>query len=171
MAHFMHIKTQNIDTQQIMKIENKNTASQVRLLYALIPAIIVLTVAAIYLLNVATGFAPILTGACLLAIYAIFAITMNYHYIMIFIGPDKILVRFKALWPIRTDNNSFEINTTDFAGYEIIKTPFRNNLVIFKNTPGGKAEYPKVNINLLDNESVEKMKRAFALLETIKKTQ
>lgn len=154
-----------------MKIDNKNTASQVRMLYALIPAVIVLTVATIYLLNVATGFAPILVGACLLAIYITFAITMNYHYVMIFIGPDKILVRFKALWPIRTDNNYIEIETTDFAGYEIIKTRFRNNLIIFRNTPGGKAEYPKVNINLINNEDIEKIKRAFALLETIKKAQ
>gem|GEM_PF-1776880 len=162
-------KMKNTDIQQIMKIDNRNTASQVRLLYAVIPAVVALSVTLIYLLEVASGMLPVLIGAGVLLLYVTFAVVMHYNYVMIFVGPDKITIRYKALWPVRTDNNYIEINTIDFAGYEITESGCRTNLVVYKNTPGGKAKYPEVCINLIGSEDIEKLKRSFALLETIKK--
>ena len=152
-----------------MEINNANKASQVRLAYAFVPALVVLTVAAVFLIDLSSSWLWIAGGAVLLAIYIAVVVTLGNNYVIIFVGPDKVIVRYKALWPIRTENNSIEINANDFAGYEITSSRFRTNLTVFKNTPGGIAKYPDVCINLLDGEQIEKIKRAFAILETITK--
>ena len=152
-----------------MEINNANKASQVRLAYAFVPALVVLTVAAIFLLNLSSNLWWIFGGAALLVIYVAVVVALGNNYVIIYVGPDKVIVRYKALWPIRTENNSIEIDANDFAGYEITPGRFRTNLTVFKNTPGGVAKYPNVCINLLDGEQIEKIKRAFAILETIKK--
>lgn len=152
-----------------MEINNANKASQVRLAYAFVPALVVLTVAAVFLIDLSSSWLWIAGGAALLAIYIAVVVTLGNNYVIVFVGPDKVIVRYKALWPIRTENNSIEIDANDFAGYEIKKTRFRTYLSVFKNTPGGVAKYPDVCINLLDGEQIEKIKRAFAILETITK--
>ena len=152
-----------------MEINNANKASQVRLIYAFVPALVTLTVVAVFLANLTTNWLWIVAGAGVLAVYVAVVLALGNNYVIIFVGPDKVIVRYKALWPVRTDNNSIEIDASDFAGYEINKTRFRTNLTVFKNTPGGVAKYPNVCINLLDDEQIEKIKRAFAILETIKK--
>ena len=152
-----------------MEINNANKASQVRLIYAFVPALVTLTVVAVFLANLTTNWLWIAAGAGVLAVYVAVVLALGNNYVIIFVGPDKVIVRYKALWPVRTDNNSIEIDASDFAGYEINKTRFRTNLTVFKNTPGGVAKYPNVCINLLDDEQIEKIKRAFAILETIKK--
>lgn len=152
-----------------MEINNANKASQVRLAYAFVPALVVLTVAAVFLIGLSSSWLWIAGGAVLLAIYIAVVVTLGNNYVIVFVGPDKVIVRYKALWPIRTENNSIEIDANDFAGYEIKKTRFRTYLSVFKNTPGGVAKYPDVCINLLDGEQIEKIKRAFAILETITK--
>lgn len=152
-----------------MEINNANKASQVRLAYAFVPALVVLTVAAVFLIDLSSSWLWIAGGAVLLAIYIAVVVTLGNNYVIVFVGPDKVIVRYKALWPIRTENNSIEIDANDFAGYEIKKTRFRTYLSVFKNTPGGVAKYPDVCINLLDGEQIEKIKRAFAILETITK--
>lgn len=152
-----------------MKIDNKNMASQVRLMYAVVPAVVVLSLVAIYLLDLASNLLPAVLGGCVLAVYVAFALLMQYNYIMIFVAPDKVTVKYKALWPIRTPNNYIEIKAEDFAGYEINKSFLRTNLTIYKNTVGGKAKYPQICINLISKEDIERLKRSFALLETIQK--
>lgn len=152
-----------------MEINNANKASQVRLAYGFVPILVVLSVAVIYWGNFSTNLAWLIGGIVILAIYVAVAVIFGNNFVIIFVGPDKVIVRYKALWPVRTENNSIEIDASDFAGYEITKTRFRTNLIVFKNTPGGVAKYPNVCINLLDDEQIEKIKRAFAILETIKK--
>ncbi len=152
-----------------MEINNANKASQVRLIYAFVPALVTLTVVAIFLTDLTTNRLWIVAGAAVLAVYVAIVVALGNNYVIIFVGPDKVIVRYKALWPVRTENNSIEIDSNDFAGYELTKTRFRTNLTLFKNTPGGVAKYPNVCVNLLDGEQIEKIKRAFAILETIKK--
>ena len=152
-----------------MEINNANKASQVRMAYAFVPVLVVLSVAAVFLIDLSSSWLWIAGGAVLLAIYIAVVVTLGNNYVIVFVGPDKVIVRYKALWPIRTENNSIEIDANDFAGYEIKKTRFRTYLSVFKNTPGGVAKYPDVCINLLDGEQIEKIKRAFAILETITK--
>lgn len=137
--------------------------------YAFIPALIVLVVASFYLIGLTRSLLLAGVGIAALAVYVAVAIVLHNNYVLIFIGPDKVVVRYKALWPIVTENNSIEINTEDFAGYEITKTTFRTNLVLYKNTVGGKAKYPDVCINLLADEQIDKVKRSFAILETVKR--
>ncbi len=152
-----------------MEINNANRASQVRLVYAFVPALVTLTVVAVFITNLTSNWLWIVAGAAVLAVYVAVAMTLGNNFVIIYVGPDKVIVRYKALWPIRTENNSIEIDAADFAGYELTKTRFRTNLTVFKNTPGGVAKYPDVCINLLDSEQIDKIKRAFAILETIKK--
>ena len=152
-----------------MEINNANNASQVRLAYAFVPALVVLSVTVIYWGNFSTDLIWLFCGIAVLLIYVAVAVLLGNNFVIVFVGPDKVIVRYKALWPIRTENNSIEIDANDFAGYEIKKTRFRTYLSVFKNTPGGVAKYPDVCINLLDSEQIEKIKRAFAILETIKK--
>ena len=152
-----------------MEINNANKASQVRLIYAFVPALVTLTVVAVFLTNLTTNWLWIAAGAAVLVVYIAVVLALGNNYVIIFVGPDKVIVRYKALWPIRTENNSIEIDSNDFAGYELTKTLFRTNLTVYKNTPGGVAKFPNVCINLLDSEQIDKIKRAFAILETIKK--
>ena len=152
-----------------MEINNANKASQVRLAYAFVPALVVLSVTVIYWGNFSTSLIWLFCGIAVLLIYVAVAVLLGNNFVIVFVGPDKVIVRYKALWPIRTENNSIEIDANDFAGYEITSSRFRTNLTVFKNTPGGIAKYPDVCINLLDSEQIEKIKRAFAILETIKK--
>lgn len=151
------------------KIDNSSKASQVRMAYAFIPAFIVLAVFAIYWFELTDSLWLAGVGIVALALYVLVAVLLHNNYVLVFIGPDKVIVRYKALWPIRTDNNSIEIPATDFAGYEINKTKLRTNLILYKNTPGGKAKYPEVCINLLSSEQIDKIKRSFAILETVKR--
>ena len=152
-----------------MEINNANKASQVRLAYGFVPILVVLSVAVIYWGNFSTNLGWLIGGIVILAIYVAVAVLFGNNFVIIFVGPDKVIVRYKALWPVRTENNSIEIDAADFAGYEITKTRFRTNLTVYKNTPGGVAKFPNVCINLLDSEQIDKIKRAFAILETIKK--
>lgn len=152
-----------------MEINNANKASQVRMAYGFVPILVVLSVAVIYWGNFSTNLVWLIGGIVILAIYVAVAVLFGNNFVIIYVGPDKVIVRYKALWPVRTENNSIEIDASDFAGYEITKTRFRTNLTVFKNTPGGVAKYPNVCINLLDGEQIEKIKRAFAILETITK--
>ncbi|MBO7494916.1 MAG: hypothetical protein J6T98_00065 [Salinivirgaceae bacterium] len=152
-----------------MEINNANKASQVRMAYGFVPILVVLSVAVIYWGNFSTNLVWLIGGIAILAIYVAVAVLFGNNFVIIYVGPDKVIVRYKALWPVRTENNSIEIDASDFAGYEITKTRFRTNLTVFKNTPGGVAKYPNVCINLLDGEQIEKIKRAFAILETITK--
>lgn len=152
-----------------MEINNANRASQVRLAYAFVPALVTLTVVALFITNLTSNWLWIVVGAAVLAVYVAVVMILGNNFVIIYVGPDKVIVRYKALWPIRTENNSIEIDASDFAGYELTKTRFRTNLTVFKNTPGGVAKYPDVCINLLDSEQIDKIKRAFAILETITK--
>ena len=152
-----------------MEINNANKASQVRMAYGFVPILVVLSVAVIYWGNFSTNLVWLIGGIVILAIYVAVAVLFGNNFVIIYVGPDKVIVRYKALWPVRTENNSIEIDASDFAGYEITKTRFRTNLTVFKNTPGGVAKYPNVCINLLDGEQIEKIKCAFAILETITK--
>ncbi len=152
-----------------MKIDNGKSASKVRIAYVVVPSIIVLTVGIIYLTLSIGNLKPAAVGVVLLGLYAVFALIFHFNYVIIFVGPDKVMVRYKALFPINTPNNSIEINTADYAGYEIVKKRFRTNLILYRHTPGGKAKYPEVCINLLSTEQIDKLKRSFAILETIKK--
>lgn len=150
-----------------MKIDNGDKASQVRMAYAIVPSFIVLLVASVYLTNLTSNLIWAGVGLAALAIYVAVAVVYHNNYVLIFIGPDKVEVRYKALWPINTENNAIVVKSEDFAGYEIVKTFFRTNLVIYKNTIGGKAKYPEVCINLLSSDQIEKIKRSFAILETV----
>lgn len=152
-----------------MKIDNAQKASQVRMAYAFIPAFIVLAVFAIYWFGLTDSLLLAGVGIVALALYVLVAVLLHNNYVLIFIGPDKVIVRYKALWPINTENNSIEIKTEDFAGYDISKIRFRTILTVYKNTPGGRAKYPDVCINLLSDEQIEKVKRSFAILETVKR--
>ncbi len=159
-SHFMNIS---------MKIDNSGKASQMRMIYAFIPLFTVLLVASVYLFNLASDLTWVFCGLSVLAVYVVLVVLFGNNYVIVFIGPDKVVVRYKALWPIRTENNSIEISADDFAGYEIVKKPFRTNMTIYKNTIGGKAKYPEVCINLLSSEQIDKIKRSFAILETVKR--
>ena len=152
-----------------MEINNANKASQVRLAYAFVPALVVLSVTVIYWGNFSTSLIWLFCGIAILLVYVAVAVLFGNNFVIIFVGPEKVIVRYKALWPVRTENNSIEIDAADFAGYDITKTRFRTNLTVYKNTPGGVAKFPNVCINLLDSEQIDKIKRAFAILETIKK--
>ena len=91
-----------------MEINNANKASQVRLAYGFVPILVVLSVAVIYWGNFSTNLAWLIGGIVILAIYVAVAVLFGNNFVIIFVGPDKVIVRYKALWPVRTENNSIE---------------------------------------------------------------
>jgi hypothetical protein len=154
-----------------MKIDNEPLAAKVRLLYMGIPLIIVIVTGAFYLVGNSRDFKWLVIGASALLVFFIFMALFSFNYVSLFVGPEKIVMRYKSLSPLRTPNNAIEIKSKEFAGYEINRSlaGIRKNIILYKMTPGGKAKFPKVAINLLSSSEVEKAKQALDLVMTLQK--
>lgn len=156
-----------------MKIDNEPTAANVRLLYMGLPLIIVIITASLYLVGNSRDFKWAVIGfSCLVAFFSFMAI-LHFNYIHLFVGPEKIVLRYKTLSPLRTSNNSIEIKSGEFAGYELTNAlgGIQKNLTLFKTTPGGKAKFPKVRINLISESDINKIKQAFDLVLALQNKQ
>ena len=149
-----------------MKIDNEPIAAKVKLIYMAIPLVIVLATGSTYLIAGVREIMWLFIGVGLLILFFIIMALLKLQYVVLFVSPDKIVLRYKSLSPFRTPNNSIEIKSPEFAGYEFASAlgGLQKNLIVYKTTPGGKAKFPKVGIGLISIAEKEKIKRAFDLL-------
>jgi hypothetical protein len=156
-----------------MKIDNEPIAAKVRLYYMAIPLIITLATGSVYLIAGIREFIWLIIGVSLLAVVFIIMAVLRFQYVVIFASPEKLTIRFKNLSPFKTANHAIEMKANEFAGYEFTNSlaGIRKNLVVFKSTPGGKAKFPLVSMNLLKPEEIDKLKRSFEILLALKRTQ
>lgn len=148
-----------------MKIENSIAANFIRNLYLGIVFFIVSGIATFAIIY--KSLTLVYIGFALLALACVIISLLNHQFLIVVVEPERIFVRFKGLSPFFSNNSSIEIAATDFAGYKIQPAVFglRKNLHLFVNTPGGVAEYPSININLLEKTQIEKVEKALTLLQ------
>jgi len=149
-----------------MKIDNKVRAGKIRLFYMLIPFLIVLGAALIYLVTDTKNFIwAVIAGACLLVFFLVMSF-FKLYYISFYAGPDKVRLRFKSLSPFPTQNNSIQIDSGLFSDYRIERKSFGiKKIVFYQNTPGGLAEYPKTSITALSDTEIDQMCKALDLIK------
>ncbi len=154
-----------------MKLDNKPRAGKIRLLYMLIPFLIVLSAALIYLLTDSKEFKwAIFAGIALLLFFGLMSVFQLY-YIIFYAGPDKVQLRFKSMSPFPTQNSSIQIKSEQFHDYKISSSLFgiKKAIVLFLNSPGGVAAYPKISISALSDSEIEQIKDALDLIKDLNK--
>ncbi|MCQ2375865.1 MAG: hypothetical protein MJ069_08215 [Salinivirgaceae bacterium] len=149
-----------------MKIENSIAANFIRNLYLGIYFFIVGATASFAIIYKSLTLFYI--GLALFVLTCIIISLLSYQFLIVVVEPERIFIRYKGLNPLFSENSSIEILATNFAGYKIQPAVFglRKNLHLFVNTHGGVAEYPTINLNLLEQTQVEKVEKALTLLQT-----
>lgn len=154
-----------------MKLDNARRAGKIKLLYLLVPFIVVVSTALVYLVYDSKEFIWAVYGGLTLLIFFTLMLFLRLYYITFYAGPDKVRLRYKSLSPFPTQNNSIQIDSGKFHDYKIEKSFLgkRKHIIFFVNTPGGVAAYPKTSISALNNVEIEQMKKALELIKQINK--
>ena len=85
----------------------------------------------------------------------------DYNYIYFNDENNKILFRYIPLRPFRNKRYSIEISKEKFHGYKIERPSiFKQEIVLFVKTPQGIAKYPPISISALNEEELNKLKKA-----------
>lgn len=153
-----------------MKLDNKSRAGRIRLFYMLIPFLIVLSAALIYLVTDTKDFKwAVIGGACLLVFFVIMSF-FKLYYISFYAGPDKVRLRFKSMSPFPTQNSSIQIDSGFFHDYKIEhKILGIKKITLYQDTPGGIAAYPKTSITALSKSEIEQICKALDLIKLLNK--
>ena len=158
-----------------MKIENKTKSlriSQMRYISAIIffPLVIVLTTTKL-VEDTFLGLNKYHWAIIVAAIYIgknIYDYLKDYKYIFFSDEEGKLLFRYVSLRPFNNKKYSFEIKKNELYTYKIKRSPlnFKQDLVLYVNTPQGVAKYPPISISALNDLEFNKLKKA--LNETLK---
>jgi len=154
-----------------MNLDNSKRASKIRVVYMLIPLLIVIAVGSIYLFTDVKDFKFVLYGFVFLVAYFIIMAIPGFYFVSFYAGPDKIQVRYKSLAPFRTSNNSIQIKSPNFRKYEVKSSlgGFKKTLFLYQETPGGLARFPKVSLTTLSSNEINTVIKALDLLLAINK--
>jgi hypothetical protein len=156
-----------------MKLNNTKRAGWIKMMYMLIPLLVVIAAAAVYLLYEVKDLRyMVLAFIVLLLFFAVMSI-FKYSYIVFSAGPDNIQIRFKTLSPFNTPNNSVKIKSENFRNYEIKSSHFglRKTLFLYQKSSGGLAKYPGIGFTALKEDQISEIKKAFDLILAINKSK
>jgi hypothetical protein len=154
-----------------MELENTKRASKIRTIYMLVPLLAVAFVASTYLFTEVRDLQYILITFIFLVVYFVLMAIPGFYFVSFYAGPDKIRIRYKSLAPFRTANNSILIKSENFRKYEIKSSllGYKNTLILFQETPGGLARFPKVSLTAMSAEDREKITKSLELILAINK--
>lgn len=83
----------------------------------------------------------------------------DLHYFYFSNNSSKIIIRYYSLKPLSSEQNSLEVNKSDFYKFEISK-PYgglRSYITIYQRTNKGIAKYPPVSISILNKKDVDQL--------------
>jgi len=154
-----------------MKLDNSKRAIKIRLVYMLIPLLILTAGALVYLYFDIKDLRYMVLAFVLLLLFFLVMAILKFYYIIYYAGPDKIVVRFKSLSPLMSPSNSIQINSVDFANYKIKITLFgiKKMLYLYQQTLSGLAKYPAVGLSALTIKEVNEIKKSLDLILAINK--
>ncbi|MBI9067647.1 MAG: hypothetical protein JEZ09_10175 [Salinivirgaceae bacterium] len=156
-----------------MKIDNKQKASRIRVLYLIFPLLVVAGTALFFLLSDKVNIWYILYALLMLLAYFIIMSFFRFNYVSFYAGPDQVRVRHKSLAPFKSANKSIQIKADSFHSFELVKTKkgkFKT-LYLFQKSPGGVAKYPGISLTAVRRADAEKMIKALQLILAMKKAQ
>ncbi len=155
-----------------MQIDNKARAAKVKLLYMLILLILLLITGGIFLMSDKILLVPAVISVTLMLLFVIYVYVVRISYISALVSQDSIRFRYKVMSPFKTSNNSVKIESKKLVKTEIVKNAFglRYDLVFYVHTPNGIAKYNPISLNGLKRGEVEKLLKAFMLIETMNKS-
>lgn len=156
-----------------MKLDNAKRAGYIKLIYMVIPLLILVGVALVYLLSDVKSLAFIGLGIGLLILFFVSIAQFKYNYIVFYAGPDKVQIRFKALTPFNNPNNSVKILAENLKNYEVKASHWgiRKSLHLFQQTPSGLAKYPGIGVTALTQDEIEKISKALDLILAMNKSK
>lgn len=154
-----------------MKLDNAKRAGLIKLVYMLVPLLMVFSAALVYLYYDVKDLRYMVYAFVGLLLFFLVMSVIKFNYIIFYAGPDKITIRFKALSPFNTPSNSVQIKVGDFKSYEIKSSIFgiKNMLFLYQQTPSGLAKYPAIGLSALNGDEIDKITKAFELVLAMNK--
>jgi uncharacterized membrane protein YdbT with pleckstrin-like domain len=154
-----------------MKLDNAKLAKKIRLIYMLIPLLIVAASALAYMYFDIKDLRYMVFAFILLLLFFIIMSIIRYNYIIYYAGPDKITIRYKSLSPLNTPSNSIQIKALELVNYKIKTALFgmRKVLYLYQQTSGGLAKYPGIGLSALKNKDIDIIKKSLDLILAINK--
>jgi hypothetical protein len=154
-----------------MKFDNAKRAGIIKLIYMLVPLLVVFAAAITYMYFDAKDLRYMVFAFVGLLIFFFIMSIIKYSYIIFYAGPDKITIRYKTLSPFNTPSNSVKIKVEEFKNYEI-KTSImgiKKTLILYQQTPSGLAKYPPIGFSALKSDEIDKITKAFKLILAMNK--
>lgn len=92
-------------------------------------------------------------------LFLLFKLLKASNYIYYTDKDKKIVLRYAALNPFYSENNSIEINQSSFVKYELreVKFPKKVYLKLFVKTADGIASYPEISLSSLTSEEFNEL--------------
>jgi len=152
-----------------MKLDNAKRAGFIKLIYMLIPLLVVLAAAIVYLLFDVKDLRYMGIAFGLVALFFFGMGIFKFNYIISYVGPDKIKIKFASLSPFNNPHNSVQIKAEQFHKFEIKSSlgGMRKVLILYQKTPSGLAQYPGIGITALKRDEIAQLKKAFDLILAI----
>ncbi len=102
-----------------------------------------------------------LTATALFILYYLISYLRDTNYFYFNNNSSKIIIRYYSLKPLSSNQNSLEINKSDFYKYEIKNSfaGFLKYLIIYQRTMKGIAKYPPISISILKKKDVDQLIR------------
>ena len=156
-----------------MKIENKDKAAKIKLIYLIFPFVIVIGTALFFLFSEDVNFLYIIPSVGVLIIYFVLMAFFKFQYVSFYAGPDKIQVRYKSLSPFKSPNKSIEIKSETFHNYELKKNSKGKpkSLTLFQQSPGGIAKYRPISLTAVPVADTEKIEKSLQLILAMNKSK
>ena len=153
-----------------MKLDNAKRAGKIRLLFMVIPMVLIVSTAVIYLIGEVRHSGWLIGAGALLFLFFLVLGVFRFNYISFYVGPDKLVLKFKSLSPILSTNQSIQIRAEYFHHYELVRKlgGRKKILYLFQDSAGSVAKYQGVGVTLLNDDELSKLTKALDLVMAIR---
>jgi hypothetical protein len=107
-----------------------------------------------------------MAAVCLYILGYIFSYLRNINYLYFNNNSSKLIIRYYSLKPLSSEQNSLELNKTDFQKFEMIDKLWglQKYLIVYQRTSQGIAKYPPISISILKKTDRDKLVRELSRL-------
>lgn len=154
-----------------MELENKQKASTIKLINMLIPLLVVIGIAVLYLVTEVTEVSYAIYAVSFLIVYFVVLGQIKPMFISVFVGPELLRFRFKSLSPFNSSNKTIQLKPEQFSRFDMIEklAGLKKQLIVYVNSPSGLAKYPPISISALTKAEIEKLSKALQLIMAMNK--
>ncbi|NOZ46167.1 MAG: hypothetical protein GXO79_05230 [Chlorobi bacterium] len=144
-----------------MKIENKKTASLIRLIYLFVPIFFTALIALTFLFKPTLNYILFTVLLVILILFILISNKIKLYYIMLSDEAKKITLNYLTLSPVENKKRSISIPQKDFIKYKLNTSfyGFKKTIILYRKTPKGTAKYPPVSISSLNKKELLAVER------------